>query len=86
MIGYSLLITGAVCNSTGQWISDKGDCLNIYITGLLMAFIMSVVWLFVLLAYLLDRCDVPEVQYENPVVQPICKIKKKKSPLQIIVE
>jgi hypothetical protein len=83
LIGYSLLISGGICTSTGQLITNKTDCLNVYITGIFMAFIMSVAWLFALLAYLIDRCD-PPVVHENPV-RSVRKIKKKKSPLQSVV-
>ena len=83
VIGYSLLIAGSVCNSTGRWISDKNDCMNVYISGILITFITSVIWLFAVLIYLFDRCDAPVV--ENPIVRPVRKIKKKKSPLQSIV-
>ena len=83
VIGYSLLIAGAVCNSSGRWISDKNDCINVYISGIIIAFIMSIIWIFNLLIYLFDRCDAPVV--ENPIVRPVRKIKKKKSPLQSIV-
>ena len=85
VVGYSLLISGGICTSTGQWITNKTDCQNVYITGILMACIMSVAWLFALLAYLVDRCDAPVVHQENPIVRPLRKIKKKKSPLQAVV-
>lgn len=82
VVGYSLLIAGAVCNSSGGWISDKNHCLNVYISGILITFITSVIWLFALLIYLLDRCDAPVV--ENPIVRPVRKIKEKKNPLQTV--
>ena len=83
VIGYALLIAGAVCNSTGGWISDKYQCMNVYISGIFITFTTSVIWLFAVLIYLFDRCDAPVV--ENPIVRPVRKIKKKMSPLQSIV-
>ena len=84
VIGYALLIAGAVCNSTGRWISDKNDCINVYISGIFITFTTSVIWLFTLLFYLIDRCDAPVVENVNPV-RTVRKIKKKKSPLQGII-
>lgn len=83
VIGYALLIAGGVCNSTGGWISDKYQCMNVYISGIFITFTTSVIWLFTLLFYLIDRCDAPVV--ENPIVRPVRKVKKKKNPLQGIV-
>ena len=84
VIWYALLIAGAVCNSTGGWISDKYQCMNVYISGIFITFTTSVIWLFAILIYFIDRCDAPIVHHENPIVRPVRKIKKKNSPLQTV--
>ena len=97
--GLGLLTTGLICTNTGKWVSDKGDCLNIYISGILMTFIISIIWLFGVLFWLLERCDKPAtaLAVPNPVIMvqirrskdskdsPKLSAKKKNSPLQVLV-
>ena len=68
--GLGLLTTGLICTNTGKWVSDKGDCLNIYISGILMTFIIGIVWLFLGLFWLAEHCDKPATApaVSNPVI------------------
>jgi hypothetical protein len=76
-----LLISGYICNPS--WAINKDTCLNMYISGIFMTFILGVIMVFNLLICLVERMDtVPVVQVNNPVVK---KKPVKNSPLRSVV-
>ena len=51
------LTTGIVCYNSGGWVSNKGDCINIYITGIIMSFISAIILLVGIILYIIEKCD-----------------------------
>jgi len=85
-VSFGLLISGAVCTKSGTWIANPRDCENVYVSGILMCFIIGVVLFFWFLAYLAERCDsVALAEARARAVAPVVVVnphkKKKKMPL-----
>jgi hypothetical protein len=64
--GLGLLTTGLVYTNRGIWIIDKNECQNVYISGILMTFIIGTYWTFALLFCLVGLCEKPVV-VTNPL-------------------
>jgi len=60
-----LLVTGANCYNNKIWITDAEICQNVYISGIILTFILGVCILFGLLCLMVDVCDKPVIV--NPV-------------------
>jgi len=78
--GLGLLIAGLLCTYNIK-ATVSGNCETIYVTGILMTFVIGTCIVFALLAYMVDRCEQvqppPPVQ-ETPVVTIRVKPKKTK--------
>ena len=67
--GISCLVVGLVCFNTGGWVSNKAQCESIYITGILMSFIIGIIVVFSLFICLIEYCEkrATPVTVRNPV-------------------
>lgn len=67
VLSLSLLIVGLVCNFTGEWVSNKGTCIGVYASGLILTFIFGMVCLWYLVAYIMDSYYGYTKSKRNPV-------------------
>ena len=76
-----LIIAGAHCTfGEPGWKISKDSCLNIYISGILMCFLLGVVIVFNVFICIIDRFDRPvSVERVNPVR---VVVKRKTAPLR----
>lgn len=51
---FSLLVIGGVCSHTGAWISDRGSCTGVYISGLILTALVGVAIYMYLLKLFVD--------------------------------
>lgn len=79
---FGLLITGGLCFYGKVTLSvSPSTCENIYVSGLLMSFIVGVIILFNLLFCLVNRLDpLPE---NEPVPMPVAVLNKKKRVAEV---
>ena len=65
------LVVGLVCSNSGGWVSNKAQCESIFITGILMMFLIGVIVCIGLMACLVEYCEKQEenkrVAVRNPV-------------------
>jgi hypothetical protein len=55
-LSLSLLIVGLKCNFTGEWVADKGTCIGVYGSGLILTFIIGMTCAFYIMCYIMDSC------------------------------
>ena len=84
-----LIIAGAHCvYGDPGWKISKDSCLNMYLSGILMCFLLGLVVVFNVFICIVDRCELPPPPVER--INPIranrnrveVKKKKKKVPLR----
>jgi hypothetical protein len=72
---FGLLTTGLVCANTGKWVPEKGPCESVFISGVLMCFIMCTLWIFYGLMYCVNNCDKQEQKIANRVKNPLTRVR-----------
>ena len=67
--GVGCFIVGQVCFTSGGWVSNKGQCESIYISGILIMFIIGIIVAMGLFMCVVDYCEkrAKPVVVANPV-------------------
>jgi hypothetical protein len=83
-VSFGLLISGAICTKSGNWISNPKDCESVYVSGLILSFMIGTVLMFCFLFWFVEKIDPPTASASAPVVV-VNPHKKKKMPLHSVL-
>ena len=81
-ISFGLLISGGLCfYGKSNWTTNARTCEDVYVSGILMSFIVGVVLFFNLLFYLVSWLD--DAPVREPVSRPVVVLNKKKRTTEV---
>ena len=58
-VAFGLLLVGCGCHYNRLWISDQGFCESVYISGMIMAFLVGVAAYFSVMFWFIEWCVGP---------------------------